>query len=219
MEAELRAAGFRLVAGTDEVGRGALAGPLVTAAVILPDDFDLPGLRDSKLCTRRQRERLSVEIRRQAIAFSLVRVTPRIVDRRGLHITNMWALRRAISKLRPKPDYVLSDGFRLKWLRVPSLSVKKGDRISASVAAASIVAKVSRDRSMRRLARAYPGYGFETNVGYGTNAHRDAIRALGPTPIHRRSFQGLRTGSYGDFDIEEADPDFDADDDPQEALG
>jgi ribonuclease HII len=187
--------------------------------VILPDDFDLPGLRDSKLCTRRQRERLSVEIRRQAIAFSLVRVTPRIVDRRGLHITNMWALRRAISKLRPKPDYVLSDGFRLKWLRVPSLSVKKGDRISASVAAASIVAKVSRDRSMRRLARAYPGYGFETNVGYGTNAHRDAIRALGPTPIHRRSFQGLRTGSYGDFDIEEADPDFDADDDPQEALG
>lgn len=218
MEAELRAAGFRLVAGADEVGRGALAGPLVTAAVILPESFDLPGLRDSKLCTRQQRERLSAEIRKQAIAFSLCRVTPGIVDRRGLHVMNMWALRRAIGKLRPKPDYVLTDGFRLKWLRIPSLSVKKGDRISASVAAASIVAKVSRDRAMRRLARRYPGYGFETNVGYGTDAHRDAIRALGPTPIHRRSFQGLRTGYYGTWDspVEE---NFDADDDPQEALG
>lgn len=200
MEADLRVAGYPLVAGVDEVGRGALAGPLLAAAVILPETFDLPGLRDSKLCPAQQRERLSAEIRRQAVAWSLVRVSPAVVDRKGLHVSNLWALRRAISKLDPKPDYVLSDGFRLKWLRIPSLSVKKGDRIAASVAAASIVAKVARDRAMRRLARRFPGYGFETNVGYGTNEHRDAIRTLGPTPIHRRSFQGIRTGFYGAFD-------------------
>ena len=215
MEARLREAGFRLVAGTDEVGRGALAGPLVAGAVILPDSYDLPGLRDSKLCTRAQRERLAVQIRRQAVAWSLVRVTPAIIDRRGLHVMNMWALRRAVAKLDPCPDYVLSDGFRIKRLRVPSLSVKKGDRVSASVAAASIVAKVARDRAMRRLARRYPGYGFETNVGYGTGAHRNAIRALGPTPIHRRSFQGLRTGFYGEWN----EPAGDLADEAEEALG
>lgn len=191
MEARLREAGFRLVAGVDEVGRGAFAGPLVACAVILPDDFDLPGLRDSKLCPARERQRLAREIRLQAVAFSLVRVSPRVIDRRGLHRANVWALGRAVRRLAPRPEYVLSDGFRLARLPVPSLSVRKGDRVAASVAAASIVAKVSRDRAMARLNRLYPGYGFDRNKGYGTDEHRRAIGRLGPSPVHRRSFQGV----------------------------
>jgi ribonuclease HII len=191
MEARLRTEGFRLVAGVDEVGRGAFAGPLVACAVILPEVYDLPGLRDSKLCSALQRERLAREIHRQAIGVAFVRVSPQVIDRRGLHRTNMWALGRAARRLDPRPDYVLSDGFRLTRLPMPSLCIRKGDRVAASVAAASIVAKVARDRAMVRLDRRYPGYGFRRNKGYGTGEHRDAIRRLGPSPAHRRSFQGV----------------------------
>lgn len=191
MEWVLREAGFGRVAGVDEAGRGALAGPLVACAVILPERYDLEGLRDSKLCTRLQRERLAEAIREQAVAFAFAHVRPETIDVRGLHRSNLRALSRAARGLDPCADYVLADGFRPARLEIPCLAVKKGDRVSASVAAASILAKVRRDRIMRRLARAFPGYGFDRNMGYGTREHFDAIRHLGPSAVHRSSFRGV----------------------------
>jgi ribonuclease HII len=195
-ERGLRAQGFRHIAGADEAGRGALAGPLVAAAVILPEDFDLEGVNDSKQLTANQREIAYERIVRDSVAWSVSRCTPTRIDRRGLHKTNVHLLRRCVTQLPVHPDYVLTDGFPVKRLDVPILSIKKGDCVTASVAAASIVAKVTRDRMMDRYHRRYPLYGFDTNRGYGTDAHREAIRAYGPTPIHRYSFKGLRTGYY-----------------------
>ena len=191
IEQQLREQGFSLVAGTDEVGRGALAGPLVAAAVILPPDFDISGLRDSKLMTPLARERMSATIREHAVALTLVRITPQVIDKRGLHKSNMRALRAAIARLDPRPDYALTDGFPVKRMPCPALGIKKGDRISASVAAASIVAKVVRDRAMKRLHRTYPAFGFVRNKGYGTAEHWRALRDVGPSPVHRLSFKGV----------------------------
>jgi ribonuclease HII len=191
LEARLAGAGFRYVAGADEVGRGALAGPLVAAAVILPPDAEIPGLRDSKQCTRVQRERLAEQIRDVAIAVCTVRVRPERIDRDGLQRCNLQALRKALKGLGVPPDYVLLDAFRMKRLRWPGLAVKKADVISKNVAAASIVAKVTRDRSMRRLHRSHPQYGFISNVGYGTRGHWNALKEYGPSPVHRRSFFGV----------------------------
>src|SRR5262245_40541151 len=195
-ERGLRDQGFRLIAGVDEAGRGALAGPLVAAAVILPDGFDLAGINDSKVLTANQRAVAFDRIVAQAVAWSVHRCMPTRIDRRGLQRTNLSLLRRCVMGLSVAPDYVLSDGFPVKRLTVPNLSIKKGDAVTASVAAASIVAKVTRDRMMDRYHRRFPEYGFDRNRGYGTNEHRDAIRRLGPTPIHRYSFKGLRTGYY-----------------------
>ncbi len=191
MESRLAAAGFSRVAGADEVGRGALAGPLMAAAVILPLDAELEGLRDSKLCTRLQRERLAEAIRSVALAISIVRVQPWRIDRAGLQKCNLQALRRALKGLEVAPDYVLVDCFKLRRLPYPALAIKKGDVVSRSVAAASIVAKVHRDAAMRRYHRKHPHYGFATNVGYGTREHWDALRRWGPCDIHRRSFFGV----------------------------
>ena len=191
VEQQLREQGFSLVAGTDEVGRGALAGPLVAAAVILPVDFDVTKLRDSKLMTPLARERMAATIREQAVALSLVRITPAVIDKRGLHKSNIRALRAAIARLEPRADYALTDGFPVKRMPCPSLGIKKGDRISASVAAASIVAKVVRDRAMKRLHRTYPAFGFVRNKGYGTAEHWRALRDVGPSPVHRLSFKGV----------------------------
>ena len=191
LETRLHARGFTAVAGADEVGRGALAGPLVAAAVILPPEVHIEGLRDSKLCTRLQRERLAGEIEDVALALSIVRVRHDRIDREGLHRCNLKALRKALKGLDVPPDYALIDGFKLKRLAYPGLAVKKGDAVSRSVAAASIVAKVYRDRAMRRYHRRFPDYGFATNVGYGTRAHWDALIRLGPSEIHRRSFYGV----------------------------
>ncbi|MFY9588410.1 MAG: ribonuclease HII [Actinomycetota bacterium] len=191
IEQQLREQGFSLVAGTDEVGRGALAGPLVAAAVILPPDFDISGLRDSKLMTPLARERMSATIREHAVALTLVRITPQVIDKRGLHKSNLRALRAAIARLDPRPDYALTDGFPVKRMPCPALGIKKGDRISASVAAASIVAKVVRDRAMKRLHRTYPAFGFVRNKGYGTAEHWRALRDVGPSPVHRLSFKGV----------------------------
>jgi ribonuclease HII len=197
MEERLADAGFRRVAGADEVGRGALAGPLVAAAVILPPGAVIPGLKDSKLCTPLQRARLADRIRSVAVAVSVVRVQPWRIDRVGLQRSNLEALRRALKGLLEGPDYALLDCFPLGRLPFPALGVKKGDVVSRSVAAASIVAKVHRDRVMRRYHRRYPGYGFATNVGYGTRQHWRALDKLGPSAIHRRSFYGV-TG-FGDL--------------------
>ena len=191
LETRLCDAGFERVAGVDEVGRGALAGPLVAAAVILPPGAELDGLRDSKLCTRRQRERLAERIKEVALALSIVRIRHDRIDRQGLQKCNLDALRRALRGLELAPDYVLVDAFRLKRMRVPSLGVKKADAVSRSVAAASIIAKVHRDAAMRRYHRRFPEYGFSHNVGYGTSAHWAALKRYGPCRIHRKSFYGV----------------------------
>jgi len=202
-ERGLREQGFHLIAGVDEAGRGALAGPLVAAAVILPPDFDLEGINDSKVLTALQRETAFARIVRDAVAWSACRCMPTRIDRRGLQKTNVWLLRRCVTTLRTVPDYVLSDGFPVKRLGVPNLSIKKGDAVTASVAAASILAKVTRDRMMDRYHRRFPAYGFDHNRGYGTQEHRDAIRRHGPSPIHRYSFKGLRSGYYDGDRVEE----------------
>jgi ribonuclease HII len=190
-ERTLRAQGFGRIAGADEAGRGALAGPLVAAAVILPPGFDLEGIADSKLLTPNARARAFERIVRDAMCWSVCRAMPSRIDHRGLHRSNIWLLRRAIVRLELAPDYVLTDGFPVRKLPVPSLSIKKGDLVTASVAAASIVAKVTRDRMMDRYHRRFPEYGFDHHRGYGTPQHRDAIDRLGLTPIHRRSFKGV----------------------------
>lgn len=197
-ERRLRERGFRLVAGVDEAGRGALAGPLLAAAVVLPEGFDVEGLEDSKLLTPAQREEQYERIGASALAVSVTRALPRRIDRAGLHRTNRSLLRRAIRGLEPDPEFVLFDGFPIGRLPVPCLAVRKGDVVCASVAAASVVAKVTRDRIMARYHRRFPEYGFETNKGYGTSAHWEALERHGPTPIHRLSFKGVGEGGVVD---------------------
>ena len=187
-ERQLRERGFTLLAGVDEAGRGALAGPLVAAAVILSTTFELDGLEDSKLLTKKQREAAYARVTGEAVAYAVCKAMPTRIDRAGLHRTNMALLRRALRKLPMTPDFVLSDGFPLKRLGIPCLGLRKGDVVTASVAAASVVAKVTRDRIMDRYHRRFPDYGFDTNRGYGTERHWEALWRLGPTPIHRRSF-------------------------------
>lgn len=187
-ERQLRARGFRMLAGVDEAGRGALAGPLVAAAVILPDDFDLDGIEDSKLLTPKQRREAAARIRDRALAISVRKAMPGRIDRAGLHRTNLALLRRALRTLPVVPEFVLTDGFPIKRLGLPSLALRKGDVVTASVAAASVIAKTTRDRMMDRYHRRFPEYGFDTNRGYGTERHWEALWRLGPTPIHRRSF-------------------------------
>lgn len=191
MEARLADVGFEHVAGADEVGRGALAGPLFAAAVVLPPDAEIPGLKDSKLCTRLQRERLAVEIEKVALSVSVVRVRPDRIDRAGIQACNREALRKAVRGLAVEVDYVLIDFMRMRKLPWPGLLVKKADAVSKNVAAASIVAKVKRDAVMRRYHRKYPEYGFDRNVGYKSRQHWDALIRLGPSPIHRRSYYGV----------------------------
>jgi ribonuclease HII len=183
--------GFSLVAGVDEAGRGALAGPLVAGAVILPEGFDCDGLKDSKELTPQQRDEWFERIDRDAIAWAVRRAYPTRIDHKGLHKTNVWLLRQVVLALDVRPDFVLADGFRLRTLSMPQLAVKKGDATCASVAAASVMAKVSRDRAMNRYARRFPQYGFERHKGYGTPTHRAAIARYGPSVIHRMSFKGM----------------------------
>ena len=198
-ERRLRAEGFARIAGVDEVGRGALAGPLVAAAVILPEDFDREGIRDSKELTAKQRDECYVRIVAGAIAYAVVKVQPPMIDARGLHRSNIALLRRAIRALEPKPDYALVDGFPVPRMPCMSLSIKKGDAVTASVAAASIVAKVTRDRIMDRLHRRFPEFGFAHNRGYGTPEHLDVLDRLGPCEQHRLSFAGVGQPSLPGF--------------------
>jgi ribonuclease HII len=190
-ERQLHAQGFRLIAGVDEAGRGALAGPLLAAAVILPRQFDVDGLADSKLLTPNQRDEWFDRIREAAVSVAVCRSFPRRIDSRGLHVCNLRLLRLAIRALDTRPDFVLTDGFPMPGVRLPHLSIKKGDVVTASVAAASVVAKVTRDRMMDRYHRRYPRYGFDRHRGYGTASHRAAIARYGPCPIHRMSFKGM----------------------------
>ena len=197
LELRLVAEGYRLIAGADEVGRGAMAGPLVAAAVIL-DLTDAPdGIDDSKKLSRRERERLSVEIKRRAVAFSITRIEPPEIDRINIHRASLQAMGLAAKALRPLPEYVLIDGkFKVPDATCPQMSVIKGDGLSISIAAASIIAKVARDEWMREYDTEYPGYGFARHVGYCTRAHKQSLARLGPSPIHRMSFQDVHSYQY-----------------------
>jgi ribonuclease HII len=192
LEDRLRAVGFDRVAGVDEAGRGALAGPLVAAAVILPSPCPIEGLADSKLLTPQRRRELARQIHEIAIAVSVVRASPDTIDRVGLQRTNLSLLCRALRDLPGGYDYALADGFPLPAaMPAPVLGVRKGDQLISCVAAASIVAKVARDKIMVGAARRYPGYGFQRHKGYGTDEHWAALRKLGPSAYHRYSFSGV----------------------------
>jgi ribonuclease HII len=192
LEDRLRDLGFARVAGVDEAGRGALAGPLVAAAVILPSECPIEGLADSKLLTRERREELAAQIREVAVAITVVRASPDTIDRCGLQRTNLALNARALRLLPDGFDYGLADGFPLVGsLPGPVLGIRKGDQVVSCVAAASIIAKVTRDRIMRGAARRYPGYGFQRHKGYGTDEHWTALRKLGPSAYHRFSFAGV----------------------------
>jgi ribonuclease HII len=189
-ETVLARAGFAPVAGIDEAGRGACAGPLVVAAVVLdPASIRrISGLADSKLLSPQAREDAYAEVLRRAIDWHVVVIGADQIDATGLHVCNVSGMRRAYAGLRSQPGYVLTDGFPVRGLGAPALAVWKGDRVAASVAAASVVAKVSRDRMMRDLHERYPLYGFDKHKGYVTDEHVRALAEHGPSPVHRYSF-------------------------------
>jgi ribonuclease HII len=191
-EDEARAAGRTVVAGVDEVGRGALCGPVVAAAVVLGDGFDTEGLDDSKRLTRRRREALAARIRERARGFAVGLAEPGEIDRVNILKATLLAMRRAVLSLPEKPDLLLVDALTVPGLDVAQRAIVKGDALSVSIAAASIVAKVTRDALMRDLDREHPGYDLASNMGYGSDEHRDALRRLGPSTIHRRSFHGTQ---------------------------
>lgn len=184
----LRRGGARLVAGVDEVGVGPLAGPVVAAAVVLGDDVDLPGLDDSKRLGAATRERLAREIRERALAWAVGEVEPAEIDRLNVYRAALEAMRRAVLGLRVVPDRLLVDARRIPGVDVPQTALVDGDACDGSIAAASIVAKVHRDALMERLDRRLPGYGFARHKGYATREHLRALRRLGPSDVHRRSF-------------------------------
>jgi len=200
LERVLQRHGFPHVAGADEAGRGACAGPLVVAAVVLPQGRrgEVPGLADSKLLTERARESAYEEVVRRALAWSVVVVPPAEVDRTGLHVMNVRAMRQAVTRLEPAPSYVLTDGFAIAGMPAPALAVWKGDRVAACVAAASVIAKVTRDRLMVTLHEQWPEYDFARHKGYSTPEHMSALRAHGPCPEHRFSYVNVRGAGLRD---------------------
>jgi ribonuclease HII len=199
LESALYRSGLGPVAGVDEVGRGACAGPLVVAACVLgPGRLEsLAALDDSKKLTEKAREKLFPLICRYAMAYHVVFIPSTEVDRRGVHVANIEGMRRAVAGLPVRPGYVLSDGFRVPGLSVPSLPVIGGDAAAACIAAASVLAKVSRDRLMVAMESDHPGYGFAIHKGYSTTAHSAALGELGPCPEHRRSFINVRRVASG----------------------
>ena len=194
LERVLQRNGFPHVAGADEAGRGACAGPLVVAAVVLPEGRrgEVPGLADSKLLTEPAREEAYEQVVRRALSWSVVVVPSTEVDRCGLHVMNVRAMRQAVLRLSVCPSYVLTDGFAIGGMPAPALAVWKGDRVAACVAAASVVAKVTRDRLMRRLHEQWPEYDFAQHKGYVTPEHTAALQQHGPCPEHRFSYVNVR---------------------------
>jgi ribonuclease HII len=194
-ESVLAKAGFAPVAGIDEAGRGACAGPLVVAAVVLDPaciKVKLPNLADSKLLSPQARETAYAEVLACAVDWHVVVIEAGQIDKNGLHVCNVTGMRRAFAGLRTTPGYVLTDGFPVRGLGARDLAVWKGDRVTASVAAASVIAKVSRDRMMNDLHERYPQYGFDRHKGYSTEEHVRALDEYGPCPEHRRSFVNVR---------------------------
>ena len=193
-ERALRRVGLARIAGADEAGRGACAGPLVAGAAILPDTKAgiVPGLADSKLLTEKARERCYDQIVRRALAWSVVVIDSEECDRLGMHVANVEALRRSIALLAVAPDYVLTDGFPVDGLGVPGLAMWKGDRVAACIAAGSVLAKVTRDRIMCEMHEQWPSYDFRTHKGYITDVHAAALLEHGPSPVHRMRFVNVR---------------------------
>ena len=188
IERALHREGVGLVCGADEAGRGPLAGPVCAAAVILPEGVDLPGLNDSKKLTEKKREALYPLIEEKAVAYGIAFATVEEIEELNILRAALLAMDRAIAQLDPKPALALIDGNTTKGISIPARSIVGGDAKCASIAAASVLAKVTRDRLMVDLAEQYPQYGFDKHKGYGTKAHYAALEAYGPSPVHRPSF-------------------------------
>ena len=194
IESTLLAAGIKEIAGVDEAGRGPCAGPLVIAAVILKNPFSpkLSRVADSKSLSEKVREELFEVIIDEALSYSIVEISVTEIDEFGLHKSNLEGMRRAIHSLEVKPEYVLTDGYAIEGLAIPNLAVWKGDQVAVSISAASILAKVYRDRELIKLDELYPGYGLAKHKGYITAAHSQALAELGASEIHRKSFANIR---------------------------
>ena len=193
VEQSLIDAGLAPIAGVDEAGRGACAGPLIIASVILNDlnSERLKELRDSKELTERERERLFPIIQEEALAISIITISPEEIDERGVHKANLDGMRRAVQGLQVPPNYVITDGYAIEGMVVPSLAIWKGDQVAPTISAASIIAKVTRDRIMQELDVRFPGYGLAKHKGYITAAHTAAIKQLGVSVIHRKSYSNV----------------------------
>ena len=193
IEDQLCAAGISPLAGVDEAGRGACAGPLVVASVILRDAHapELVKVRDSKELTEKNREELFDVVTAAALSLSVVIISNEEIDARGVHAANLDGMRRAVQGLEITPAYVLTDGYAIEGLALPNLAVWKGDQVVTCISAASIIAKVTRDRIMREMDLTYPEYGFISHKGYITKIHTEALQKYGVTPIHRRSFSNI----------------------------
>lgn len=192
-EKELKEKDFKYICGVDEAGRGPIAGPVVAAAVILDENNPIEGLKDSKKLTSLQREKLFREINNKALAVAISIIEPEEIDCINILEASRRAMGLAINDLKTKPDYILTDCMDVSiYTKTPFLSLVKGDNISASIAAASIVAKVKRDKIMVKFAKIYSGYGFETHKGYPTKKHIEALNKYGITPIHRKTFNPVK---------------------------
>jgi ribonuclease HII len=187
-EGQYRKQGYQMICGADEAGAGPLAGPVYAAAVILPFELDIDGLDDSKKLKEAKREELFEVICRQAIAYAVTSIDAEEIDEINILNARLKAMDLAIQALEPQADFALIDGNRDKGIRCPHVTIVKGDSLSANIAAASILAKVSRDRFMLELDGQYPEYGFQKHKGYGTKAHYTALRQFGPCPLHRKTF-------------------------------
>lgn len=185
--------GFQLVAGLDEVGRGPIAGPVMAAAVILPRDYFLPGVNDSKLVSPKKRLELASEIKKAAVAWSIVAISSRMIDQNNILQCTREAMRICVTELQPQPDYLLIDAVKIPNLDINQYPLIKGDSLSISIACASILAKVERDAVMESYDRLYPGYGFVHHKGYATREHCLALEEKGPCAIHRSTFEPVKT--------------------------
>lgn len=195
--------GYQRIAGLDEVGRGPLAGPVVAAAVILPRRFFIPGINDSKKLTGKQRIHLAAEIRKVAIAWSVASVFPPYLDRINILNATREAMRLCVCHLYPQPDFLLIDALELYDINIRQRALIKGDSLSASIASASILAKVDRDSAMEAFEEIYPGYGFAKHKGYATREHIERIMQSGPCAIHRSSFEPVKSWLAGGGDYEQ----------------
>jgi ribonuclease HII len=196
-ENRARSAGYSLIAGVDEAGRGPLAGPVVAAAVIIPEGARIGGVRDSKEMTERAREKAFSEIHENAVAVSIGVVSHGYIDQFNILEASLEAMRLSVISLDPAPDFFLVDGIHPVPVPLPQKCIKKGDRLSLSISAASIIAKVYRDRIMRCYHEMFPRYGFSDNKGYGTERHLAALRSHGACPVHRMTFKGVLRGDQG----------------------
>lgn len=194
--------GYQLIAGLDEAGRGPLAGPVVAGAVILPDTFAIAGINDSKQLSPTLRRELAAEIKKQAVSWAVAAVYPPYLDKINIYQATIQAMQLAVRNLYPQPDYLLIDALKLPDIHIKQQSIVRGDALSISIAAASILAKVERDNAMEVFDNLYPGYGFARHKGYATKEHVQSLMEKGPCPIHRESFEPVKSlikgGTYGE---------------------